>query len=244
MPARRRRGGDRAACERVGTAAPQVVARARCRAPNRRGRDAPALRRTPRAFRRGHRRLPRPLRRPGGTADRPWAAGRLQPARLAARDPRRGPRPFLGRLARSRRPAPGRPAGAAARRPGRRRHGPERAASRRTGRAPRRTAGCLLRRRRGTALPARLAAAAGVPCALRRQADPAPRRRDDPRRGTARARDPVPHRRQRPARRAAGPGARRTSSGSSGSSTSTCPRSSSGRGARSGSSAPRRRRAG
>ena len=108
----------------------------------------------------------------------------------------------------------------------------------------RRTACGLLRRRRGAPLPARVAAAAGLSCALRRQADPAPRRRDDPRGSAAGARDPVPHRRQRPARRAAGASARRTSSGSSGSSTSTCPRSSSVRAAPSGSSAPRRRRAG
>ena len=58
----------------------------------------------------------------------------------------------------------------------------------------------VLRRRRGQALPARLAAGGPVPRALRRQADPPPRSRDDPRCCRARAGDSVPRRRQRPAR--------------------------------------------
>ena len=53
------------------------------------------------------------------------------------------------------------------------------------------------------ALPARLAPARAVHVPLRRQADPAARARDDPRRRAARARAPVPPRRQRPARAAA-----------------------------------------
>ena len=77
---------------------------------------------------------------------------------------------------------------AATRRSRRRRHGGERAPSRRAGRARRRAARGLLRRRRGAPLPARLAAGAGVPRPLRRQADPAPRPGDDPRRRPARAR--------------------------------------------------------
>ena len=58
----------------------------------------------------------------------------------------------------------------------------------------------VLRRSGGQALPARLAAGGPVSRALRRQADPAARSRDDPRRRRARAGDPVPRRRQRPAR--------------------------------------------
>ena len=60
----------------------------------------------------------------------------------------------------------------------------------------------VLRRSGGPALPPRLAARGPVSRALRRQADPAARSRDDPRRGCARAGDPVPRRRQRPARAA------------------------------------------
>ena len=81
-----------------------------------------------------------------------------------------------------------------------------------------------------------------VPRALRRQADPAARARDDPRGGPARAGAAVPHRRQRPAR-----GARCASApaergvGRRGSSTSGCRRSCTARAARSGSSARRRR---
>ena len=48
-----------------------------------------------------------------------------------------------------------------------------------------------------------LAAARAVPRALRREADPAPRARHDPRRGRPRPGDPVPGRRRRPARAAA-----------------------------------------
>ena len=66
-----------------------------------------------------------------------------------------------------------------------------------------------------------------LPRALRRQADPAARPRDDPRGGAARSGDPVPDRRQRPARRRCCASGRRTSSGSTGSSTSSCRRRSS-----------------
>ena len=61
----------------------------------------------------------------------------------------------------------------------------------------------LLRRRGGTALHARLAAAGRVHVSLRRQADPAARARDDPRGGAAGAGASLPRRRQRTARAAA-----------------------------------------
>ena len=87
-------------------------------------------------------------------------AGDLQSARVAPRDPRRGPAALRRRLgsrpvscvAIDRHRAP-------ARRPRRRRHGAERATPGRARSAARRTARGLLRRRRGAALPARLAAA-------------------------------------------------------------------------------------
>ena len=130
-------------------------------------------------------------------------AGHLQPARLAPRDPRRGPRPLRGRprLPRSvlrwidriaLRRADLVVADTDA----------ERAPPRRARRAARGTAGRLLRRRGGAALPAGVAAGGALPRALRRQADPAPRARDDPGGRAPRARDPVSRRRQRPARRA------------------------------------------
>ena len=244
MPARRRRGGDRAACERLGAAAAQVVARTRGRAADRRwprrgcssagGASAstpsssaiPGTSTCPAARRiaRGRPVLFNPLVSLHETLveDR---------GRFAAGSPAAGVLRQVDRLALRRADLVVADTAQNAR------HLAELAE------LARRTAGGLLRRRRGAPLPARVAAAAGLSRALRRQADPAPRRRDDPRGGAARARDPLPRRRQRPARRAAARAARRTSSGSSGSSTSSCRRRSSARGARSASSAPRRRRA-
>ena len=101
----------------------------------------------------------------------------------------------------------------------------------------------LLRRRGGAAVPPRLAPAGAVHAALRRQADPAARTRDDSRGGAPGAGAPF---------RIVGCGqldallaraARRTSSRCPGSSTSSCRRSSSGPAARSASSGPRPRRA-
>ena len=73
---------------------------------------------------------------------------------------------------------------------------------------------------------------------------PAPRARDDPRRGAARARASLPCRRLGPARAAARPTGRRTSSTCPGSTTSSCPASCAARPARSASSERRRRRRG
>ena len=141
---------------------------------------------------------------PAAQADRARATGDLQPARLASRDTCRGSRPVRAGLARGRRAAPCRSAGAAARRSRRCRHRAERTTARRAGRARRRAARGLLRRRGGTPLPSRLAARTGISCPLRRQADPAPRSRDNPGSRPARAGAALPRRGQRPARRADG----------------------------------------
>ena len=158
---------------------------------------------------------------PAGEAGRAGAAGRLQPARLAPRHARRRP----GAVPARRRPRAGCCAlvdrrRVPARRSRRRRHRGPRAV------LPAASSACATSGSRSrfvgaedSALPAGLAAARAVPCALRRQADPAPRARDDPRRGRARARDPVPRRRRRPARAAPRASGRRTSTTCPGSTT-------------------------
>ena len=60
--------------------------------------------------------------------------------------------------------------------------------------------GRLLRRSRGSPVSTRRALGRRVHRAVRRQAHPAPRGRDDPSRGVRMSRDCVPHRRERPAR--------------------------------------------
>ena len=115
-------------------------------------------------------------------------------------------------------------------------------APRRARRAARRAARGLLRRRGGAAVPAGMAAGGDLPRALRRQADPAARARDDPGGGASRARDPVSCRRQRPARRAPARAAAERRVGRMGRLRAPAGREPAGAAARSASSAPPRRR--
>ena len=166
-----------------------------------RGRGAVALRRPPRALRRRHRRLPGPLRPTRGQADRTRPARALQPARLAPRDARRGPRPLLA----------GSPAAGVLRQIDRialrradlvvadteqnARHLAELAG------LPERAAGGLLRRRGGAPLPPGWQPPEEFHALFVGKLIPLHGARDDPRGGPPRARDPLSRRRQRPARR-------------------------------------------
>ena len=244
LPSRRRSRGGRAARERVGAAAAQVVARHRGRRAGSRSPRRDSCSAAGGSLRRPDRGLSRPFRRACRQADRARQAGDLQSARVAPRNPRRGPRAFRAGSAPARflrrvdRIALRRADLVVADTEQNARH------LRRSSRElPRRTAGGLLRRRRGRLFRPGWQPPGKFRRAVRRQADPAARARDDSRGRAARAGGPVPHRRQRPARRAPARRGRRTSSGSSGSTTSGSRTRSSARGARSASSGRPRRRA-
>ena len=199
--ARRRCGGARAAPRGLGAAA-QLVGRPAADASRRRGRAQP------RAARRDDERMPMrsSSATPGTSTCPPRSAPRAG-----------GPSCSIRSCRSTTRSSPTAGASAAARPPRARSRLVDRRAFRRAdvvvadteahGRFFREEFGLaagsrrgLLRRRRGSPLPAGLAARGAVPRPLRRQADPAPRPRDHPRGGRARSRDPVPRRRQRPAR--------------------------------------------
>ena len=200
MPARRGRRGRRAPPPGLGRPElvprrPAALARAPRRARPRAGRGAGGGRR-----RRG---VPGALRPAGGAADRARPPDRVQPARLAPRHARRRPQ-ALSPVVSGGADAPARrPGGIPGRRPRRGGHGGARGLLPPVVRAPGRPGGRRPRRGRGGALPAGLAAARAVPGALRREADPAPRPRHDPRGGRARPGDPLQGRGRRPARAAA-----------------------------------------
>ena len=182
------RGGDGGRAPPGGLGAPQLVARTRAaRADGPRRGLARAAKGRRRRRRRG--RLPRALRHARREADGARAAGRLQPPGLPPRHARRrsrvasGPaRPPRGSFARWTTAPSGAPTSSS---PTRRRT--PRSSGGRSGCAEERVAR-RARGRRRAALPARVAPAGAVPRPLRREADPAPRPRDDPRRGSARAR--------------------------------------------------------
>ena len=201
MPAARRRGRGRAARAGLGGPRAEVVGRPRDGPEAGAGAGAAAAP-CARALRRRNRRLSGPSRPRRGASGRPRSAGRVQPARLALGHAGGGSRPFPHRLGGCARASRGRPARA----PGRGSGGGGHGGARRLPRAARRAAaraGCrLLRRRRGAALPAGLVAEPAA--ALRREAHPAPRPRDDPRSRAPSARPAPPRRRQRPARAAPG----------------------------------------
>ena len=195
MPATRRGRGARAARAGVGGAPRRLAGRAGA---------TPYGSRSPRRGYCGRRRerfdavivgYPGHFDLPAAPPSRTGRAGRLQPARLARGHLRRRPRPLPAGLDRGESARARRPASLPRGRSRRLRHAgarrPPRGARRARPGARRR----LLRRRRGAALPARLGAAGAVHVPVRRQADPAPRPGDDPRRGTTRAGDPVPRRR-------------------------------------------------
>ena len=159
----------------------------------------------PRAASRGRRgrrprRLPGALRHAGRQARCARTPGRLQPSRLAPRHVRRRPGTVPPALAGGRGAASDRQRRVSRRRPRRRRHGGPRGVLPQRVRAAGGARRGGARRSRRAAVPARLASAGAVPRPLRREADPAPRHRHDPRRGGARPRGAVPRRRRRPAR--------------------------------------------
>ena len=139
---------------------------------------APSARR----LRRGARRLPGTSRPACRQARRTRAAGGLQPARLARRHLRLRPRPLPRRLRRGAGTRCRRSARAARGRSRRRGHTRERRPPGRAGRAPARARRGRVRRGRGAGLRARLVAGRAVHGPVRRQVDPAARRRDRPRR--------------------------------------------------------------
>src|SRR5215207_9385987 len=167
-----------------------------------------------RALRRGDRRLPGPLRPAGCKAYGAGCAGRLQPTRLARGHARLGSRALPGRIAPGTCTRARRPLRATRRRRRRRGHRAARAFPRESRGA--RPCGGVLRGRRGADLPARRAERCVHACALRRQADPAPGRRDDPRGSATRAGHPVSRRRKRAARRVAGAASRQRRMGALG----------------------------
>ena len=218
----RRRGRRRRATPvRLGATA-QLVGRPAADAATGGGRAQPRPVARGRAKRRGpHRRVPRALRHDSGPAGRPGPARRLQPARVALRHARRRSRALPGRNGRRRRGASHRPARLPQGGRRRRRHRGARAVLSRGVRPRARASGGVLRRRRGSPLPARPSAGGAVPRPLRGQADSPARARDHSRGCRARAR------RSRFASSAAASSSRsspsgpRTSSGCRGSSTTT-----------------------
>ena len=160
------------------------------------------------------RRLPRAHRPPGGTARRARAAGRLQSTRLAARHPRRRPGALPAAVAPARASPRRRPTCASARADS---SSPTRKLTRSS--SATRSASPPSGSRSASSAPRSASSDPGwraetaVPRAVRRQADPAARARDDPRRCGARPRGPVPDRRERAARAAARRPPRPTSTG-------------------------------
>ena len=168
-----------------------------------RGEAASAWRRR---VRRPRRRLPGTARSPGRPMGRPRPAGRLHPAGLALGHVGLGSRPLRAGERCVPRTRPHRPSRVSRRGPRHRGHAAACDVLRPDLRAAEQPFRGLPGRRRGTGLPSAVATHRRLP--VRRQADPAPRARDHPRRGQARPRPRNHDRRARPARPAFGDSAR------------------------------------